>query len=187
MTWDRSCHRYPCPETDHIDRVLNEIEETTLTLSAEMERYCARVANSRNLQSRGRKNVRVGRASDFSVNLTGARGECATSHYLGLPYRGTVNEFRRADLPFNIEVRTRSNPFYDLKVRPDDDDGRRVVMAVTTGPGQPVRLMGWIVAAEGKKFPLVDPRDALLPFHAVPKDSLRPMRELRAIAGKGPY
>lgn len=179
--WDRSCHRWPCDETDRLDRFLNEIEERTIHLSpAERERahLCGRV---RRRSSRGLRDRQVSEEAPEFIDILGVMGEMGACRYLRLRYEFTVNTFRAADLPHQIEVRTTQWPSGHCKVRPDDDDERRIIMAVVPTLDSPVLLAGWVTAAQGKLFPLRDPHGAAMPFHFVPQDSLRPMPELRQL------
>lgn len=182
MKWDRSCHLRPTPETDHIDAVLNELEERTVVLSREELEQCMAIGRATNAASQRLENLKVSLRSDEFVHVIGRLGECAVCKYLGIRYMATINTFRQADLPHNIEVRTRTVMNYDLKIRPDDDDARRMVMAIATEIGKPVILIGWIEAREGKRIGrIIDPQGAGKPMCIVPQDSLWPMCELRDI------
>lgn len=129
----------------------------------------------------GLKSQNVSRKSDEYIHVLGAFGECACCKILGLPFRLSVNTFRKADLPHNIEVRTRAERWQDCKIRVDDDDSRRVVMVIVEDPKHPCLIPGWITAKEGKAFGLIDPRNKAKPFHAVPQNRLRKIEELQAI------
>jgi hypothetical protein len=144
--------------------------------------YCRINAKLRGEDSRNYKSQRVavGR-TDEDIDFTGLLGEVACMKFFGFPTHATLGTFRAADLPHNIEVRTRTAMWHDCKVRPDDDDSRRVVMAIATGPNAPVKIAGWITAFEGKKFKLIDPRQADRNFHAVPQKNLRLIEELKEI------
>lgn len=165
--------------------VMDELNHATVRLNRKEISHCLAVAKRRNFASFNRENLKVSARSDLWIHILGACGEAAVCKFLRVPYSGSVNTFRASDLPFNIEVRTRSAPWHDLKIRPDDDDRRRVVMAVCRSIDKPIRLVGWIGAKSGKEIgPLIDPSGAQKPFHAVPQEMLRPMSELKKLFDK---
>lgn len=110
--------------------------------------------------------------TDQYIHVVGKFGERAAHKLLGIPYVFNEGTFRAADLPFNIEVKTRTKDWHDCKIPPELDDSRRVVMAVVTDFYKPIRMVGWIRAGEGKKYPKIDPNGKGQPFHAVPQSKL---------------
>ena len=159
--------RYPS------DEIQLSPDEVSLCIQRGWETYRA---------SQGFKDKKVSGLSGEQILIIGCYGEHAMCNFLSIPYRSTQGTFRKADLPFNIEVRTRTQRWHDCRVRPTDDDSRRVVHAVWLGEGK-VWIPGWIWAMEGKRFRLINPPSKTPgvksePFHAVPVRSLRPMEEL---------
>ncbi len=181
--WHRGRHLHPCPETDRIDEVLNELEDRTVVLNKNQIDYCTSIGKQRNSGSKRFYNLRVSTTeSDEYINIIGSLGECAVCQYLGIPYKGTINEFRKADLPFNIEVRSSMTSSYMLKIRPDDDDGRRVVMALVPAIGKPIVLPGWILSKDGKRIgQLKDYHNSKQPHYRVDQDDLWLMQDLKKI------
>jgi hypothetical protein len=181
--WDRSCHSHPCSETDRLDVLLNELNESSITLSPADLQLCSRTAARLQSESERKRlrNLRVSSQSDLEVHLMGTMGELAARKYFHLPSSLPVNTFRLPDLPGNIEVRAHKKQWYLLRVRPSDDDARRMVMAIVDG-SPTVRLAGWIVASDAKKSKItLDPNGINRPFHAVPQDELLPMSSLRSL------
>jgi hypothetical protein len=163
-------------------RVHDSIVNSVTTLTKDEINYCRINAKLRNEDKRNGKSQRVAvGVTDLDIHFTGLIGEVACMKYLGIPTHVTLGTYRAADLPHNIEVRTRTQLWHDCKVRVDDDDTRRVVMAIAVNPNKPIKIAGWITAFEGKKFKLIDPRGADRDFHGVPQKNLRLMEELKEI------
>lgn len=172
----------PLESVHRVRRVHESIKNSMVALTKEELNYCRINAKLRNEDKRNGKSQRVAvGVTDLDINFTGLIGEVACMKYFGFPTHVTLGTYRAADLPHNIEVRTRTKMWHDCKVRIDDDDTRRVVMAIAVDPNKPIKIVGWITAFEGKKFPLIDPRGADRDFHAVPQKHLRLMEELRDI------
>lgn len=162
--------------------MLNDLDERTIHLSKEEYAKCIAFGKLMTERSRGFRNYRVSPKSDLELNIMGTLGECGTCHYGLLPYIPKLNGFRRADLPHNIEVRSSMDYTYHLKVRPDDDDSRRMVLAIVPEIGPLIRVVGWILAVDAKRIArLRDPHGKGQPMHMVHQDDLLPMRELREI------
>lgn len=95
----------------------------------------------------------------------------------------TFCTYQNSDLAHNIEVRLIGVDHYGLKVRPTDDDSKRVVgIVIEKGKEEePYRIPGWILAKDGKQPQwLINPYDGR-PFYAVPQDKLRSFDELISI------
>ena len=155
-----------------------------IRLTPEDREECVRLARLQRSASAGFNNQKVSTRSYMDIEVTGQTGQMAFARWAGVPYEGNEGSFRNADFPqFNVEVRTRTLGWHDLKVSPGDDDSRRVVLAIDFGPKWYVRLWGWMLAKDAKRYPLIDPRGAALPFHAVPSDDLLSMPSLRKLIG----
>lgn len=138
-----------------------------------------------------RHNMHDKRASDQYVNGVYVDGDrvhglgevsaCAIAKHFSLEFINSLNSFKNADLPHNIEARLIGNNRYGLRVKIDDVDSRRVVGCVIP-PGkerQTYRLPGWIIAKDGKQARwLRDPKDQKKPIFLVPQCKLRPLSEL---------
>lgn len=161
--------------------MLNEMNECTIAFSPERLEQAKRLAIRRRSESRNCRDRKVSERDPLFIDTIGVMAEMAGCDYLGLPYVFTVNTFRAPDLPFEIEVRATEWRNGHCKVRPDDADSRRVVMAIVTSLESPVVLAGWIMARDGKQFPTRDPHGASMPWHFVPQSALNPMSELRAL------
>lgn len=159
--------------------MLNELASCTIALSFEDIGKVDKYARIRRSESKNCRDRMVSSKSWLFVDTIGVMGELALCRYLGIPYCFTVNTFRRADVLGHIEVRATEWENGHCKVRPDDEDSRRVVMAVVRKPRNEVYLPGWVIASDAKRFPLRDPHNANMPMHFVPQSELCPMSKLK--------
>jgi hypothetical protein len=118
----------------------------------------------------------------LQAHLMGARGEVAVASYLGLkqelftelnPVKGSC------DLPFSIDVKTRSNHAYDLLCFLDEKDNKKLVL-VTDQLGKLI-IHGWILAKDAKQQKY---RKSYSPGrfnYAIPQSDLKPISQLRQL------
>jgi hypothetical protein len=170
----------PCYVHDEYVDLEDAEREHAYNLGVEISRYSKR------------NELHDKRASDQYVNGVYVDGDrvhglgevcgCAIAKHLSLEFINSLNSFKNADLPHNIEARLIGNNRYGLRVKVDDDDTRRVV-GVVIHPGkerQPYRIPGWINAKHGKKARwLRDPKDQKKPIFLVPQCKLRSLDLLR--------
>lgn len=116
---------------------------------------------------------------DLEMHVKGVVGEYAAAKVLGIPFTGSVDTFKsETDLSGNIEVRFRSNPTWDLIVRPTDGlDNKKVVLVRGLPPGA-VEVAGWIWGREAKREEWWKNHGNLKPAWWVPAEALRPMEEI---------
>lgn len=96
------------------------------------------------------QNQRPTAKSEWDSHILGAMGECAFAKATGRYWNGSVNTFRKGgDVGDTIQIRTRSNPTYDLIVREDDKDD--AVFVLVTGEGISFAIVGWMKGKEAKK------------------------------------
>jgi len=87
-----------------------------------------------------------------ALHLIGAAGEMAVASYLGLKDFLYLNEAPvrdSFDLPYNIDVKTRSKHYYDLFVQLDDKPGKNYWLV--TIQNKEIRIHGWIESSECQK------------------------------------
>lgn len=85
----------------------------------------------------------------WQIHCEGACGEAAVAKALGIPFNPTINTFRDvADVGIDIEVRTRSEHWHDLIIRPDDADDSLFVLV--TGRAPTYKIRGGILGKEAK-------------------------------------
>lgn len=133
----------------------------------------ARQNASKNLEDQ-----KVSDESGIKIHTQGVLGEMMGCRRLHIQYVFTINTFRSADANHNIEFRSTHWVKGKCKVRPIDNDSRRVMMVLIPKIGDPVYFPGWIMAGDAKKFPKEDKKNAGKPAHWVPQDELRPVEEL---------
>ena len=93
----------------------------------------------------------------WTIHIEGACGELAVAKALGRYWNGSVDTFKDADIPGEhtaigfgkVQVRTRSNAYYDLIVRPDDAD--QDVYILVTGRAPEFEVHGWIRGRDAKQ------------------------------------
>jgi hypothetical protein len=98
-----------------------------------------------------------------------------------------TENYKKADLPHNIEVRLIGEDRYGLRVYKKDDASRRVV-GVVIPPGKergPYRIAGWIIAADAIQDCWEMAPYGGRPMYPVPQEHLRPMSELKSLT-RGP-
>ena len=132
---------------------------------------------SAGLRGRNRAPATGNRALD--MHRLGATGEVAAAVHFGLEsYLFSEQTARRgsADLPGDIEVKTRSRHKYDLIVQKDESPDKRIVLV--TIESNKVILQGWCVAGDvmDEKY-WADPAGGR-PAYFVPKEGLRDIYEL---------
>lgn len=89
------------------------------------------------------------RGDGWGVHIEGAAGEMAFAKAAGRYWGATVNTFRFGGDVGDIQVRTRSDPGYEMLIRPNDrnDD----VFYLVTGRIPEFTVVGWIRGAEAKR------------------------------------
>lgn len=111
--------------------------------------------------------------------------EGVVAKFLGLPVSVVRSEtYAGADLPFNVEVRLVGGNHYGLRVRPCDEDSRRVV-GVYLPRGEedgPSWIVGWLNAKHAKRPEwLIQPHWPRPPFYAVPQRRLHFLDSLLSV------
>jgi hypothetical protein len=115
----------------------------------------------------------------LDIHLLGAAGEVAVASYLGLKehlFKETEARRGSADLPGNIDVKTRSKTAYDLIVQKNEPAEKKYVLV--TIQNKTTLIHGWIYGGEAlqEKF-WADPAGGR-PAYFVGKEHLRPMETL---------
>ncbi|AEX55978.1 hypothetical protein S-CBS4_gp011 [Synechococcus phage S-CBS4] len=128
----------------------------------------------------GRNNGPAHGENALRMHILGAGGEMAVASYLGLK-DGVFEEVEAnrgsSDLPFDIDVKTRSRHYYDLICLLDEREDKTLVLV--TVENREIRLHGWIRASEAKQAQWKKEYVANRPCYFVPKENLRSMEELK--------
>lgn len=114
------------------------------------------------------------------MHILGAGGEMAVASFLGLKnfvFQETEATRGSCDLPFNIDVKTRSRHYYDLICLLDESEDKTLVLV--TIQNQEIRLHGWLHAHQAKQKQWKKEYVPGRPCYFVPKDNLRSMEELK--------
>jgi len=116
------------------------------------------------------------------MHRLGAQGEVAVAAHLGLEqHLFAEKEAKRgvADLPGDIEVKTRSRHYYDLIVQRDERPDKKLVLV--TIENNRILIHGWCVAGDvmQERF-WADPARGR-PAFFVPKNVLKPLESLSGV------
>lgn len=137
-----------------------------------------RVNESKGLRGRNKGAWRGDRA--LEIHLLGAAGEMAVASYLGLKehlYKEIEAKRGSADLPGNIDVKTRSKASYDLIVQKGESLDKRFVLV--TIQEQKTLIHGWCYGYEAMQEQYwADPARGR-PAYFVPKEALKPIESLK--------
>jgi hypothetical protein len=126
--------------------------------------------------ARGRQHQHGMSADDgWRAHIEGACGELALAKYLGKYWDGSVDTFRSMPDLGDIEVRTRSKPYYDLIIREDDDPSKVYVLVTGSAPDYEVR--GWIRGEQARRDEWLQSYGGRPPAWFVPQDALTPIRK----------
>ena len=113
----------------------------------------------------------------WTEHIEGSAAELAVAKYLDIYWNGSVDTFKRAaDVGQNIEVRWRSNPEWDLIVRPDDDDDAWFVLVVGACPNY--RILGAMRGRDGKQDGWRQEYGGRTPAFFVPQAHLHPIEQV---------
>ena len=89
-----------------------------------------------------------GAKQGWQIHIEGAAGEIAVAKFLNRHWSCSVNTFRSEPDVSTYEVRTRSEDWHDLIIRPDDKDESPYILV--TGQAPYFTVQGWLYAREGK-------------------------------------
>lgn len=148
-----------------------ETYEWAMAASAGMRRQMAAVAA-------GLEDKHGFNGDGWGVHIEGACGEMAVAKALGIYWDGSVNTFKRPDVA-SLQVRTRSEDWHDILVRPGDGDDD--IFVLVTGRSPSFTIQGWIRGSEAKVSEFLATHGGRPPAYFVPQKRLRPMSELHGI------
>jgi hypothetical protein len=124
----------------------------TRHLSSEDMHWVETVARQRQDEAvrAGRPDRHGYRGSDgYALHRLGAAGELVVARFLEVPWEATVNTFKAPDIGDILQIRTRSEHWHDLIIRPDDSDDE--VFVLVTGEPPELIIHGWIVGRDAKQ------------------------------------
>lgn len=85
------------------------------------------------------------------LHIEGACGEIAYAKARGIYFEPRINSYKGADFGLNVQVRTRSDPSYDLLIR--DNDNPEHFYVLVTGMAPTYTVVGWIKGADAMMQP----------------------------------
>jgi hypothetical protein len=152
-----------------------------ITLGPEQLALAEAEAHRRQLQNesrglRGRNKAPDKGEKALKMHLLGCIGEVAVADYLGLQehlFKAQSPVPGAADLPGNIEVKTRSKHNYDLLVQISDDPNKIFVLTTHEG-GEATHIVGWIRGQDAMRKGWIREFVRGRPCYAIPQSELRP-------------
>lgn len=134
-------------------------------------------------QLRGRNNAPSRGASALEMHRLGCVGEVAVASYLGLEehlFKAESAVRGSADLPGNLEVKTRSRHGYDLLIQLDDDPSKLFVLVTYDKgvDGKLAKIIGWTYGFCVMQKRLIREFVKGRPCYAVPHRYLQPLEAL---------
>jgi hypothetical protein len=111
----------------------------------------------------------------WSEHIEGACGEQAVAKALNVYWDGSIDSFKRDDLP-GLQVRTRSRHDWDLIVRPNDPD--QAVFVLVTGRCPSYLVQGWIRGCDAKRPDWLKNHGGRPAAYFVPRTALHQLSEL---------
>lgn len=117
----------------------------------------------------------------LKMHLLGCLGEVAVAELLGLQehlFQAETAVRGTADLPGNIEVKTRSKHNYDLLVQLDDDPNK-VFVLVTHEGGDTTQVWGWIHGRDAARKEWIREFVRGRPCYAVPQKALNSIESIK--------
>lgn len=135
---------------------------------------------------RGRNRGPATGSRSLAIHKIGAVGEVAVASYLGLEaglFREQFASRGSYDLPYGIDVKTRSNHNYDLIIMPREKPDKRLVLV--TSQFDKILIHGWCVAGECMRPEFWSDPAGGRPAYFVPKSKLRDIADLQEIIKKG--
>lgn len=109
--------------------------------------------------------------SGWNIHIEGAAGEMALAKMLDRYWDGSVGAFKKGGDVGKIQVRTRSQPDYDLIVRDDDADDSWFVLVLGRIPH--FTVVGYIKGADAKLPEFLQDYGGRPPAYFVPQQSLK--------------
>ena len=108
----------------------------------------------------------------WEEHIEGACGEVAFAKATGKYWDGSINRLgsKGGDVGDRYQVRTRSKEYYDLIVRPQDDDNKPY--ALVTGRNGKYKVWGWIHGRDAKQEKWLKEHGDRPGAYFVPKEEL---------------
>jgi len=128
---------------------------------------------------RGRNNGPAHGDDALRLHLIGAAGEMAVAALLDMEhflYQETMAKRGSADLPPNIDVKTRARHYYDLVVQLDEKPGK--IFVLVTIENRQTFVHGWIKSEDAMKDQWKKEHVKGRPAFFVPKYYLQPLSSL---------
>lgn len=131
------------------------------------------------------------KGNEVETDFMGIAGEIAWCKYFNKHWREwKVGVYPPADIGLRVEVRARSEPWHDLRVKPapkvlgikekQEDWPDHAFFHLIFFPPDVFHIVGWLWGHEAQEYQLSDPDGLGLPIHFVPRKFLHKLEELPA-------
>ena len=141
-------------------------------------RIALSVGRERAARAAARNSTEIIPRPQVYAHAVGAAGELAFAKALGVYWNFSVDTFRSAPDVAGYEVRTRTNPEWDLFIRPNDSDNRKYAL-VTIDRDKSFLIVGYLLGADAKQRRwLRDYGNRGKSAYFVPQAALLPIPEL---------
>jgi len=114
--------------------------------------------------------------NEWEFHIQSACAECATAAALNRHWPAGVNTFKQPDVTPDIQVRWRSDPSYDLLVRPDDNPEEKFVLVYGRCPK--FQIIGWEIGKDAMQDRHKANHGDRPTAYFVKKEFVRPIEEL---------
>jgi hypothetical protein len=156
----------------------NHKGEVTLTKDQiAFAKYIGNLRNERAIKS-GRKDTLGFKGDPLWIHTFGAYGEYAVCIYFGVPWPALVDTYDKADIPPDIEVKTRSRSYYDLPITARNNPAYYYVLV--TGDGSDFLIHGWYGGREFRDANWIKSHRLGSTSWFVPQDIVHDIRTLKA-------
>ncbi len=116
-------------------------------------------------------------SQQWDDHIEGACGECALAKHLNVFWDGSVNRFKKGgDVGKNYQVKCLKAHWYDLMVRPGDDDDKPYILV--TGRGGTYQVHGWAYGHEAKKKEWLERKGGREAAYWMPQSELHAIKDL---------
>lgn len=122
--------------------------------------------------------LEFGSKDPLVCHIEGVAGEMACAQALNIYWVPTVNTFKSPDLSYDIQVKTRGRPDYDLLVRPKDDANHVFVLVTKELTNLTYRVHGYLHGFDAKKPEYLQNHGGRAPAYFVPQSALGPIEDL---------
>jgi len=157
---------------------MNEIDYKNIQLSQLEIMWASQIGTIRHTEAikKGLSDKHGFDGDGLMIHINGACGEMAVAKALGIYWAGSINTFKKERDVGKWEVRTRSKDYYDLLIRPDDDENN--IYILVTGEIPTFKVQGFILGKSAKRQEWMKDYGGRPPAYFIPKEYLSDIKQL---------